>query len=253
MRWPRALVQSFVLFLSVPCQNCARNQAWPLAHAGAPRAGPGHIANDDALVRSLPVCIASENWSAGELGASILYRYERAGKTLSVGYFVYWTAERPWGWNALSYAVLPALVIDAFYSHLFFVFPGAQHFMYGPGDVEGARIAYEQKDDGTWVAVSAVADDATHREVRLLPADFVDGAGVVVLTTDVWSHQLGAHRVEREGHRPPSRSACYVGASLAPLTPDIAEAFRLGSPRDPRRAPPAWNLSAHDRAPKSPS
>ena len=111
----------------------------------------GSLSEDDDIVRSLPVCIAAKSWSAGQLGTSVLYRYRREGKRLSVGYFVYWTTERPWGPNALSYSVLPALFIDAFYSHLFFMFPGAQRLLHGPGDIEGARIVYEENEDGRWL------------------------------------------------------------------------------------------------------
>ena len=135
------------------------------------------LSEDDAIVRSLPVCIAAKSWSAGKLGTSVLYRYHREGKRLSVGYFVYWTTERPWGPNALSYSVLPALFIDAFYSHLFFMFPGAQRLLHGPGDIEGARIVYEENEDGRWLPVAGAVDDAFHREVALSPSDFVDSAG----------------------------------------------------------------------------
>ena len=145
-----------------------------------------------SIVKRLPVCIASSTWSAGELGRTLLYRAQREGRRLMVGYFAYWSTERPWGNNALSYAVLPALVVDAFYSHLLFMFPGAQYYIHGPGDIEGARVTYEQRDDGEWVPVSAVADDGTHHEVELSPDDFVDSQGRVVLMTGVWSHQLGA-------------------------------------------------------------
>jgi hypothetical protein len=235
--------------LAVSCASCTTHQSWPplapSSSAGVPSGGTG----DDALVRSLPLCIASERWSAGELGASVLYRYKREGRRLSVGYFVYWTAERPWGPNFLSYAVLPALLIDAFYSHLFFVFPGVQRVMYGPGDIEGARVVYQQSSDGHWTPVSALTDDGAHHEVELAPDEFVDSDGTVVLTTDVWSHQLGARRAEHPGHALRQRTACFVGASMAPLTPEIADAFRLGSAEHPRRAPPAWKLE-RARAPQ---
>src|SRR4051812_31819992 len=78
---------------------------WPGASsAGAPRAV------DLPSIHARPVCIATEGWSAGELGRTILYRYRREQNRLEVGYFVYWSTERPWGNNALTYALLPALV-----------------------------------------------------------------------------------------------------------------------------------------------
>ena len=197
-------------------------------------------ADDD--IRSLPVCVASQSWSAGELGPSILYHYKREGRTMSVGYFVYWTTERPWGKNALSYAVLPALFIDAFYSHFFFLFPGAQRLLHGPGDVEGARVVYEQQDDGRWTPVSAVASDGFHHEVPLAVDDFVDRDGRVVLMTDVWSHQLGAKGGRSFADGRSQDLKCFGGDTMSPLTEEIARLFRLGSPSDPRRARPAWRL-----------
>jgi hypothetical protein len=193
-------------------------------------------------MRRIPVCVASRSWSAGELGRSILYRYKREGRTMTVGYFVYWSTERPWGKNVLSYSVLPALFIDAFYSHFFFMFPGAQRLIHGPGDIEGARVVYEQQDDGRWTPVSAVGSDGFHREVPLSTDDFVDREGRVVLMTDVWSHQLGAKGARAFAEGPKASVSCYGGDRIAPLTDEIAQMFRLGSPSDARRAAPAWKL-----------
>src|SRR5258706_5935588 len=133
------------------CLNMGSSPPWPaptarqaldlwLHPASALTTSLAPEADEDTLVPELPVCVASQSWSAGELGRTILYHAKREGRTLTVGYFVYWTTERPWGKNALSYAVLPALFIDAFYSHLFFLFPGARHLPYGPGDIGGARV-----------------------------------------------------------------------------------------------------------------
>jgi hypothetical protein len=194
----------------------------------------------DIDIRQLPVCVAS-SWSAGELGRSILYHYKREGRRMTVGYFVYWSTERPWGKNTLSYTVLPALFIDAFYSHLLFMFPGAQRLIHGPGDIEGARVVYEQQDDGRWTPVSAVGSDGFHREVPLSTDDFVDRQGRVILMTDVWSHQLGAKGARALASEADSVT-CFGGDSMAPMTDEIARMFRLGSPSDPRRAPPAWKL-----------
>src|SRR5262245_28481078 len=112
MKLFRHLAGVFALSLLVSCFNVGGAPLWPVPLAGADSSDP---------VPDLPFCVASPTWSAGELGRSVLYRSERQGSTLTVGYFVYWTTERPWGKNALSYAVLPALLIDAFYSHLFFL------------------------------------------------------------------------------------------------------------------------------------
>ena len=111
----RRLTAFFVSSLSMSCLNMGGSPLWP---------GPSARAADANIVRKLPLCVASESWSAGELGHTVLYRYKREGRMLTVGYFVYWTTERPWGKNVLSYSLLPALFIDAFYSHFFFLFPG---------------------------------------------------------------------------------------------------------------------------------
>jgi hypothetical protein len=236
MKLLRRLSALFGFSLMLSCLNVGGSPTWPDV------AGAQTDESVDADVRSLPVCVASRSWSAGELGRSILYRYKREGRTMTVGYFVYWSTERPWGKNALSYSVLPALFIDAFYSHFFFMFPGAQRFIHGPGDIEGARVVYEQQDDGKWMPVSAVGSDGFHNEVPLSTDDFVDAEGRVVLMTDVWSHQLGAKGASAFERQQKDSFACYGGDSMSPLTDEIARIFRLGSPSDARRAGPAWRL-----------
>jgi hypothetical protein len=237
----RSLAGLFAISLGLSCVNVGGVPTWPtpIAQALAVVTAPNETEDNASIVKNLPVCIAS-TWSAGELGQTVLYHAKREGRTLKVGYFVYWSTERPWGNNALSYTVLPALAIDAFYSHFLFMFPGAQYFIHGPGDIEGARITYEQQDDGKWAPVSAVADNGIHQEVELAPNDFVDSEGRVFLKTHVWSHQLGAKGGTSEG----DTMTCFQGDSVAPMTDAIASAFRLGSPTDPRRAPPAWKLDA---------
>jgi hypothetical protein len=234
MKLLRRLAALFAFSLLVSCLGMGDPPVWP------DRTGDSREAAD-IDIRALPVCVAS-TWSAGELGRSILYHYKREGRRMTVGYFVYWSTERPWGKNALSYTVLPALFIDAFYSHLLFMFPGAQRLIHGPGDIEGARVVYEQQDDGRWVPVSAVGSDGLHREVPLSTDDFVDHDGRVVLMTDVWSHQLGAKGARAVADRSRDAVRCYGGDSMSPLTDEIARIFRLGSPADPQRARPAWKL-----------
>jgi len=253
MKLVRRLSALFAFSLSMSCFNVASGPPWPTG----PRADRANasIANSE-IVQRLPVCVAAEAWSAGEIGRTVLYRSERHGRTMTVGYFVYWTTERPWGKNALSYSLVPALFIDAFYSHLFFMFPGFQRILHGPGDIEGARVVYEQQGDGRWKPVSAVADDGLHRDVNLSIADFVDDEGRVVLMTDVWSHQLGARGARGFASREKDAIVCYEGDAIAPLTDEIARAFRLGSPSDPRRARPAWETdrpaAVADATPASP-
>jgi hypothetical protein len=241
----RRLACLFGLSSALSCLNTASAPSWPILdrHPSALAALVAQPASDDvAFLRQLPVCVASRSWSAGELGQTVLYHYKREGRTLRVGYFVYWSTERPWGDNVLSYTVLPAFLIDAFYSHLFFVFPGAQRWIHGPGDIEGVRVLFEQQADGTWAAVSAVADDGTHDEVPLSPDDFIDDQGRVVLMTDVWSHQLGATGAGRIPQPQMGNVSCFAGDALLPMSEQVAADFRLGSPSDPRRAPPAWQL-----------
>jgi hypothetical protein len=240
----RGLAALFAISSALSCLDVGGSPTWPSpAYSSVLRSLTPTTASDDDLVKQLPVCIASHNWSAGELGRTVLYRYERQGNTLRVGYFVYWSTERPWGDNLLSLTFLPAFFIDAFYSHLFFVFPGGQRFIHGPGDIEGARVTYEQRGDGKWIPVSAVAEDGSEDEVALSPDEFVDEDGRVILMTDVWSHQLGA-KGAREFAKHARELSCYAGSALLPMSDAVAEAFRLGSPSDPRRAPPAWKLDS---------
>jgi hypothetical protein len=247
----RSLAGLFAVSLALSCLNVGGSPSWPSpdipSTSTSLQLSEPASADDAAIVKALPVCIVSPKWSAGELGRTVLYHAKREGRTLEVGYFIYWTTERPWGANALSYAVLPALFIDAFYSHLFFMFPGAQHLIHGPGDIEGARVTYEQRDDGEWVPLSAVADDGSHHEVELTRDDFLDPRGRVVLMTSVWSHQLGAKGAAKFEERRGDALSCFGGDALAPMTQEVANAFRLGSPSDPRRAPPAWKLDTGKR------
>jgi hypothetical protein len=76
--------------------------------------------------------------------------------------------------------------------------------------------------------------------VKLSRADLVDAQGRIVLLTDVWSHQFGAHGGAAFAAHPSASLRCYEGAALRPMTREIAQAFRLGSESAPRRAKPAW-------------
>ena len=119
------------------------------------------------------MCVASRRWTAGDLGDTILYRVHRVGRRLEVGYFVYWSTERPWGHNVLSYTLVPALLIDATYSHFLWVFPGAKDLLHGAGDVEGVRVELEDRD-GALRVLGGTADDGFHRGVALSREDLVD-------------------------------------------------------------------------------
>src|SRR3954466_1791355 len=105
MKLLRRLSALFAFSLILSCLNAGDSPSWPgastsraigllLTSIGGSEAGSDAPADDD--IRQLPVCVAARSWSAGELGRSILYHYKREGRTMSVGYFVYWTTERPW-------------------------------------------------------------------------------------------------------------------------------------------------------------
>ena len=230
-----AVVSRCMLPLAVAgCAVAPREAAWPKPVTYQQRSA------DDAAVVEQPVCVAARSWSAGSLGDTVLYRARRVGRRIAVGYFVYWSEERPWGNNFVSFAVLPALATDAVYSHFLYVFPGLKDVLYGPGDIEGAQVEYEQRDDGSLDVVEGRADDGNHGPVLLSRSDLLDAQGRVVLLTDVWSHQLGAHGGAQFANRAGQPLKCYAKAALQPMTEVVARAFRLGNERDPLRGNPAW-------------
>ena len=204
---------------------------------------PSHRKSDRELIESQTVCVASSVWSAGELGETLAFHFERHGSRLKVGYFAFWSSERPWGMNALSLGVAPALLVDSVYSHGLFILPGVRHALYGAGDIEGASVEYEISGDKL-VPVRGYADDEMHDQVELKQEELWDARGRVVLMSEAWSHQLGARRaVQRLADAADQR--CFEGSSLQPLTPELAQRFRLGSFAEPRRAKPAWRILEH--------
>jgi len=230
-----ALVSRCVVLLAVAgCAVAPRDAAWPKPVLAEQRS------DDDARVVQQPICVGARSWSAGALGDTVLYRTRRVGRKLAVGYFVYWSEERPWGSNVASYTVLPALATDAVYSHFLYLFPGLKDAMYGPGDIEGAQVVYEQREDGSLDVVGGRADDGNHAPVILSRSDLLDAHGRVVLLTDVWSHQLGSHGAAAFADRPGQVLKCYSKSALQPLTEVVARTFRLGSEREPLRGNPAW-------------
>lgn len=210
-------------------------------------------AADRAAIEAHPICVGSRVWSAGTMADTVLYEYRRHGDYLTVGYFVHWTTERPWGKNNLTYGLLPALVVDAVYSHTLFLLPGMREALYGPGDVEGASVTYRQTPSGELVPVGGVADDTTHRPVRLSAED-LDAGGRTALVTEAWSHQLGGkggasllREVLTDGEAPTEERGgvrCFSGESLRPMSEPVMKKFRLGSVHEPRRAKPAWRFDA---------
>ncbi len=249
LSWPAAVL-AIAAYTAITAEP-----KWPEAHPRvessfqsalslrAPEATTTRAASGDgARVEHQSICVGSRHWSAGTLGDTVLYRANRIGNRLEVGYFVYWSTERPWGNNILSYTLVPALATDAVYSHFMFVLPGAKDFLYGPADVEGAKVEYDIRPDGTLDVVGGIADDGTHDPVRLTRSDLVDARGQVVLLTDVWSHQLGAHGGGRFSNEEAPSLHCYGLPSIHPMTNDVARAFRLGDEQKPLRANPAWSI-----------
>jgi len=210
-----------------------------LVRTSAPSAEDLEAERDDRLIRAQPVCVASNAWF-GRLGETLAYVRHRSGDELRVGYIVYFDVERPWGNNILTYSVLPATLIDATYSHFFFVLPGMQRLMYGAGDVEGASVLYRETPTGELDVREGLADDDHHQRVHLTRSDLLGDAGRVVLMTDVWSHQLGFHGAAARARDASVDLRCFSGTSLIPLTPEVRRAFRLGSPEHPLRARPAF-------------
>lgn len=196
-----------------------------------PRTAPP--AAEEAAVERQPVCIGSSVASAGTLGDTLYYREERLDDgRIAVGYFAFWSEERPWGNNWLTWSVLPAAVVDAVYSRALFVAPGLQRVLYGPGDVEGVTVVYDERADGTLEVHHAVADGDDERPLTLLRDEVlaIDPARPTFYA-DNWSHQLGAR-----GARSPndlSYVRCYEGDAVRPLTAAIDHDFHLANRAGP--------------------
>jgi hypothetical protein len=230
--------------LSACLSAAPEHPRWPEPWAEVGRQVPAlqdDAYGDGARIERQPICLGARAWSAGVPGATILYRAHRAQGSLHVGYFAYWSTERPWGHNLLTYLVLPALFTDAFYSHFMYIFPGAKDVLSGAADVEGASVDYEQRSDGSLNPLGGWADDGSHGRVHLTREDLVDRTGRVVLLSDVWSHQLGTHGAGRFSDDPRNHLRCYGSTTIQPLTDEVARVFRLGDAQHPRRALPAWN------------
>ncbi|WP_437683301.1 hypothetical protein [Sorangium sp. So ce131] len=208
--------------------------------AGA-REQPGQRSEIGAAIERQPICVGSTVASAGELGDVLYYRSSpgEPGK-VSVGYYAFFSEERPWGNNWLTWAVLPALAVDLVYTHALFVGAGLQQLAYGKGDVEGFRIVFSVGEDGSLSADRGVAESGYHREVRLDRADLLSiEPGRPTVYSRWWSHQLGG-RGARPGDLVYRR--CYGAGAIRPLPPDVALDFRLDRRAAPARVVPAAAL-----------
>jgi hypothetical protein len=153
---------------------------------------------------------------------------------VGVGYFVFYSEERPWGNNWLTWSVFPALAVDMVYSRALMVAPGLQRMLYGAGDVEGVAIVYRRGADGRLTVDHALVDDRNERVVELA-RDRVMALDPDRPTfySEVWSHQLGGEHARSRTDLVEER--CYHGDAIRPLPDSVARAFRV----DEDRAGPA--------------
>lgn len=216
--------------LAVVGTACMRQGALPdatIAHED-----PSTI--EQIAIEQREICVGSSVASSGDLGDTLYYRAAVLpdGK-LVVGYFAFFSEERPWGNNWLTWTVLPALAVDMFYTRAMFVGPGLQRAIHGKGDVEGFRIIYELRPDGTLEVERAVADDGAHDPVLLDRADVMAlDPRRPTLYSDVWSHQLGGHGLRDKSAL--SYLRCFGPGHVRPLTDAVSDDFALAG-----RAPPA--------------
>ena len=213
--------------------GCTSQGSLPIA----PGAQLGASTVEETAIERREICVGSSVASSGELADTLYYRASVLpdGK-LSVGYFAFWSDERPWGNNWLTWTVVPALAVDMVYTRGMFMAPGLQRAIHGKGDVEGVRVIYDLHPDGTLEVDHAVADDGSHQPVEL------DATAVMALDpqrptfyTDVWSHQLGGHGIRSKSEL--SYLRCYGAGRVRALPDDVASDFRLTG-----RAVPAQEL-----------
>ena len=187
----------------------------------------------EASIEQQPICVGSSVLSAGDLADTLYYRAVRLpGGKIAVGYFVFYSEERPWGNNWMTWTLFPALGVDMVYSRLLLVAPGIQRTLYGKGDVEGFRIVYDLDGEGALRVDSAVADDGHEALVELDRAHVLAlDAKRPTLYTDVWSHQLGGRGARSKDDL--ATLHCYESDRIRPLSDEIARDFRLEHRADP--------------------
>jgi hypothetical protein len=202
----------------------------------APPGPRGERTAEEAEIEQQPVCVGSSVRSAGALSDTLYYRaVALPDGRVEVGYFAFYSEERPWGNNWLTWSVVPALAVDLFYSRALLVAPGLQRALYGAGDVEGVGVVYDRAPDGTLRFDHALADDGTHDSVALSRDQvFAIDETRPTFYSRVWSHQLGG-----QGARSRSELAylrCYDEKSIRPLPAAVAREFKVDGDD---RAPPA--------------
>jgi hypothetical protein len=214
-----------------------------------PPPGPrGAASPEQAAIERAPVCIGSAVASAGALADVLYYRAASlGGGRFAVGYFAFFSEERPWGNNWLTWSVVPALAVDLAYSRALLVAPGVQRALYGAGDVEGVSIVYEVTPAGTLQVDHAVAENRREQLVGLSRREvFALDPLRPTFYSEVWSHQLGGRGARSLSDLTYVR--CYEGDSIRPLPDDVARAFRLDNRATPahveRLGPPLSALPA---------
>jgi hypothetical protein len=181
---------------------------------------------EEAEIERQSICVGSTVRSAGTLGEVLFYRRARLpdGRR-AIGYYVFYSDERPWGNNWLTWLLLPALAIDMVYTRALLIAPGVQRAAYGKGDVEGFRVIYDVDDAGHLEAVEALADDSRHRPAHLDRRDlFAIDRDHITVYTDAWSHQLGG-KGKQSGDL--VFRHCYGPGFIRPLTESVAREFHL--------------------------
>jgi hypothetical protein len=189
-----------------------------------------------ATIEAQPMCIGSAVMSAGKLSDVLYYRAVALdSEHVAVGYFAFFSEERPWGNNWLTWSFFPAFAVDLVYSRALFVAPGVQRALYGAGDIEGVGVVYHVEPDGSFTFDHAMADDDKERTV-VIPREqaFAVDKARPTFYSQVWSHQLGGNRAHSAQDL--SYVRCYGEGSVRPLPDSLARAFRLD---DRDRAPPA--------------
>ena len=188
----------------------------------------------EAAIERQPVCVGAVEDDAGNVADSIYYRaVQTSDGRVAVGYFVFFSEERPWGNNWLTWTVLPALAVDMFYSRSLLILPGIQRALFGKGDVEGFRVVYDRDAKDVLHVVSGFADDGTHDPVPLTRDDVLAlDPGKPTFYSTVWSHQLGGHGLKSKGDL--ASLQCFDRGHILPLPADVERDFNVA-----RRAPPA--------------
>ena len=198
-----------------------------LASLPAPPGPRGARTVMQAAIEGKPLCIGSSVESAGALGDVLYYRATTLSDgRVAVGYFAFFSQERPWGNNWLTWTLVPALAVDMVYSRALLVAPGIQRAIYGAGDVEGVSIVYDVRPDGSLSFDHATADDRDERPIVISrERAFAIDPERPVFYSDIWSHQLGGHAAS--SRRDLAYLRCYEGDSIRPLPDDVARSYRV--------------------------